>query len=140
MKTGVHPVCCMACPSRVRPALRVILRMRKIILRTNGLMRTSTSALVACGNHRVHHMPCLCLSCCNVAWQTGFPCHPAYTGIHLRLRLRLYRYASRYFFNLGAFPGFAGDSAVVLRIEPLRVSPLSGVHPRPGQRLTLQLA
>ncbi|EOJ4673177.1 TPA: hypothetical protein ACWX2Y_004788, partial [Escherichia coli] len=42
-----------------------------------------------------------------------------------------YRYTSRYVFNLGAFPGFAGEPAVVLRIEPLRVSPLPGVHPRP---------
>ena len=35
------------------------------------------------------------------------------------------------YFTMGRFPALPENPAVVLRIEPLRVSPRSGVHPSP---------
>ncbi len=35
------------------------------------------------------------------------------------------------YFRMGRFPALPKNPAVVLRIEPLRVSPRSGVHPSP---------
>ena len=154
MKTGLRPVCCMACPSRVRPALCVILRMRKIILRTNGLMRTATP-LAGCLRQPPSVPPVTHAAASIFWWQSGYlSSSPLLCASYcccsssLPLHVTAFNYSGRRFPALPEkrLSCFASSrwrvSPLVLRIEALpRLSLIpSGFHPRSRSKASLQVA
>ena len=148
MKTGLRPVCCMACPSRVRPALCVILRMRKIILRTDGLMRTATPRAGCL--RQPPSVPPVSHAAASLSWLKGGCLSSSYCccSSSLPLHVTAFNYSGRRFPALPEkrLSCFASSrwrvSPLVLRIEALpRLSLIpSGFHPRSRSKASLQVA